>query len=320
MPEITYKKFDVHAHVEGPKDTYVEVLDSLDIAAVLNISYGGFLEPGGVLAYEKRLREDTGDYPGRFLYCASFSIRPFNAPGFAEDAIAKLRRDIQEHGAVAVKIWKDLGTMLRDEEGKCVFCDDSRFAPVFDFVAAQGLPLLMHQGDPKSAWRPLDPASPHYGYYKDHPEELMYGRDDVPSHEELMAHRDNLVQRYPEMTFIACHLASLAHDLSEIARFLERFPNACVDTAGRVGDLQGHPNEQVRDFLIRCADRVLYGVDWEVDERTFPSDPAGRRERVDRARKSYLGHFSYFEETLALPPPVLEKLYWANAARIFRLP
>ena len=319
MTATRYPKFDVHAHVEGPKAAYVEAADAFGIHAALNMSYSGFREPDGLAAYEFALQEDMRRYPKRFRYCTSFSITHFDEPGYADGVIAKLGRDVDDAGAVAVKIWKDLGMMLQDGGGRYVFCDDPRFAPVFDFIAAQGLVLVAHLADPRAAWLPLDPDSPHYGYYSRHPEFHWYGRTGVPSHDEILEHRAALLSRYPGLRMVACHLASLEHDVRDVAAFLDAFPNAAVDVAGRWADLMRQDDDVVHEFFRTYQDRILFGTDWEVDASTFSADPAQRASQIAARRRPFAAMYRYFEEQLDLPEETLRKFYWQNAADRFGL-
>ena len=81
-------------------------------------------------------------------------------PGYADRVIAKLTGDLDERGAVAVKVWKAIGMMLRDPDGRYVHCDDDRFRPIYDFLEARRIPVILHLADPRAAWEPLDPTSP----------------------------------------------------------------------------------------------------------------------------------------------------------------
>jgi len=156
--ESPYPKFDAHAHVCGSKAAYVELLDALNMRGVLNISFSDFLPTEKLAQYEEQLLLDTDRFPGRFHFCTSFSIVEYAEPGYADRVIAKLQRDFDERGAVAVKLWKDLGMQLRDADGNYVFCDDPAFLPVYDFIVERGIPILMHIADPLSAWLAARPS------------------------------------------------------------------------------------------------------------------------------------------------------------------
>lgn len=311
-----YSKFDAHFHAIGPKAYLRPLFNALNITGALNLSYSNLRDPAGLAAFEETLRQDMDQFAGCLQYAPTFSITGFNERGYADAAIKKLTNDIEHRGAVAVKIWKDLGMMLRDIDGKYVFCDDVRFKPIFDFIASKRLPIVCHQADPMAGWQSLDIPSPHTAYFRAHPEFHWYNKPDKPGHDEILSHRDALIARYPDTIFIAAHLASLEHDLSLLGHFLDTYPNTRVDTAARFGDLRLKPKQEAREFFIRYQDRVLYGTDWDYEDSKLTQDPAGidyaSHARVQNFRKI----FAFFEEELELPGPVLRKFYYDNAAAL----
>ena len=234
-----------------------------------------------------------------------------------------------EKGAVMVKIWKEVGMEIKDRQGRFVLPDDPLFDPVYAFLAKRGKPLLAHLAEPLDAWLPLDPESVHYGYYSRNPEWHLHGRSGFPSHAELVASRDRILERHPRLTVIGAHLGSLEHDVAELARRLERYPNFSVDCSARTADLTRQPPDKVRAFLVRYADRVLYGLD-----RSYRPDPQRETTAEDRLRfareleASYRQDFRYYAgegemeyrgktvRCLGLPREVLEKLYHRNAERL----
>jgi len=314
-----YPKFDSHAHLLGEKTSYVEILNAAHVRAVLNVSFGNSESPEWISQYEADLRADTERFPRRFFFCPSFNVTRFEEPGYTREVVKKLSLDFDRRQAVAVKIWKDLGMMLRDRRGRYVFCDDPRLAPVFDFIASRGLPIVMRIGDPKAAWLPLDSHSLHSGYYRSNPDFHLFGKPNTPSYEEILQHRDALIERYPDTCVVCAHLGSIDHDLDMLAEFLGKHPNAAVDSAARIADLRSHPKSQVRDFFSTCRSRVLYGTDWEPEPPKGGIESPNLRKWVDNTVRRFQEDFRFFEETLALPPEVLEDFYLGNAVRFFRL-
>ncbi len=70
-------------------------------------------------------------------------------------------------------------------------------------------------------------------------------------------------------------MASLEWSVDELARFLDAHPNAVVDLAARMSNLQVQSNadlEKVRAFFVKYQDRILYGTDLTDS----PPDPAAR--------------------------------------------
>jgi predicted TIM-barrel fold metal-dependent hydrolase len=306
-----YVKFDAHFHAFGPKKPYVELMDASGLGKVQVLSFSDFLTPEALREMEARLYEDVEDYSKRMVYSPSFSLHGFDQPDYVKRTIAKLEDDFERRNAVGVKVWKDLGMMLKDAQGRYVFVD---------YLADRDAVVTMHLGDPKAAWLPLDPKSPHYRYYSNHPEFHWYGRTDVPSHDEIIAHRDALVARYPYVRFVCCHLASLEHDVDEVGAFLQRYPNACVDTAARHTDFTLQDPAKVKAFFETYGHRVLYGSDWDLTPETFSADKQERAAQIAKRAAQFNGLLRYYEETLALSKDTLEHFYYKNADRILVRP
>src|SRR3569833_288058 len=79
-------------------------------------------------------------------------------------------------GAVAGKVWKNIGKVVKDKNGKHVFLDDPRFDGVMAHIEKLGIPLIAHQGEPLNCWLPLDQMTTDNdrGYFRDHPQYYMY--------------------------------------------------------------------------------------------------------------------------------------------------
>ena len=91
-------------------------------------------------------------------------------------------------------------------------------------------------------------------YFQHHPEYHMYLHPEMPGYEDLMGARDRFVAAHPALRFVGAHLASLEYDVDRIAAFLDRFPNASVDMAARMSQVQYQSlrdREKVRDFFIQ---------------------------------------------------------------------
>jgi predicted TIM-barrel fold metal-dependent hydrolase len=217
-----------------------------------------------------------------------------------------------------VKVWKDLGLSVRDASGALVGLDDPRLADVWDSAAELDLPVLVHVADPRAFWQPVDRTNERFEELALHPEWSYAGRP-VPSHAELVAALERVAARHRRTTFIAAHLASCAEDLAQVGRILDEHPNVCVDLSAREAELGRQPRA-ARAFLLRYADRVLWGAD------TLPFDPARYRTWF-RLLESADEYFPYSPEPvppqgrwavsgLDLPPDVLAAVYAGNARRV----
>jgi len=128
--------------------------------------------------------------------------------------------------------------------------DHPQLDPVFQHLADNNIPLVGHLGEPKNCWLPLDEMTTKNdsNYFANNPQYHMYKHPEYPSYEEQMAARDRMLDKHPDLTFIGCHLASLEWSVDEMAAFPDRFPNAAMDMAVRMGQLfyQTRENREVR--------------------------------------------------------------------------
>ena len=210
--------------------------------------------------------------------------------------------------------------------------DDPSLSPVAEHVRALDVPLIAHQGEPYNCWLPLDKMTTNNDreYFAKHPQYHMFLHPEQPSHAELMAVRDRFVAAHPQLRVVGAHMASLEYDVDVLAAFLDRFPQATVDLAARMSQVQYQSNAdrtKVRDFFIRYQDRLLYGTDltlnpgdntqefkaeahnvWLRDWRYLATDES---QRVEIIKADVPG--------LALPREVIDKVYYGNAARAFAL-
>ena len=61
-------------------------------------------------------------------------------------------------------------------------------------------------------------------------------------------------------------------DLDNIARHFDKYPNFAIDTAARMRYLILMPPKEVRAFLIKYQDRVLYGTDLDFLPDASPAE------------------------------------------------
>ncbi|MFW5789319.1 MAG: amidohydrolase family protein [Spirochaetota bacterium] len=328
-------RIDAHIHLAGDDGETIGLLEELGLKALnICVAHPGWRESSHAL-----FRDLRAEHPERYAWCTTFDLPDFSAGdtpsvrrAYADTVAAALREDLRD-GAVAVKAWKNIGMELRRPDGSWVMIDDPIFDPIYESLAGDGVPMIMHIGEPLACWQPLDPDSPHYGYYRDHPEWHLHGRPDVPNHAELIASRDRVLEKHPRLRVVGAHLGSLEHDVSEVAARLERYPNFAVDISARLGDLMRQDSGAVAEFVVAHQDRIIFGTD--VVSRTPLStlDDADRARVHATLRRTYEAYFAYLEGTatveqgtsrasgLGLDPRVVEKLTAANALAWYpRLP
>ena len=330
--QAAFSKLDIHAHYTYGRDYLVPLLEAWNMQAMVVEVVRAGVDP----ARERwtAMRAHHAAQPERLLLGASFDASRIDEPDFADRVIAQLREDLAQ-GARMVKVWKEIGMVIRDAQGDYIQIDDPRFQPIWDFLMQEGIPVLAHIGEPRAAWLPLDEASPHYNYYKNNPQYHAYQFPEIPRWETIMQARDRWLANNPDLTVIGAHLGSMAYDVDEVARRLDQYPNFFVETAARFGDLARQPSDRVRAFFIRYQDRILYGTD--LSTRAPASDPSEAERERDRMDQRFLLHWRYLTRAdtlefsdygiwysattpgLDLPREVVEKFYYQNAARLLGL-
>lgn len=314
-------RIDAHVHVAPPPEEFLRMLERLNVRLVdvtlIDPHAPGFdkLEP-----QTSTVAKLAGESRGRIGWASTFDPAGFEEAGFSAKAIAHLQSTF-DRGAVAVKIYKSIGMDLRHKSGRYAMPDDPAFAPVFEMIAARNRTLLAHLAEPKSSWQPLNPSDPHYGYYKDNPDWHMFLHPDRPAYESIIAARDRMLAAHRKLRVIGCHLGSMEHDVHEIAKRLDHYPNFAVDTAARVANLMMQPREDVRSFMIRYQDRVVWGTDlmelaWEQPEAVIRRwEAVYAREWRYFATGDMLDFSGRKIQGLALPPTVVRKIFHDNALR-----
>jgi predicted TIM-barrel fold metal-dependent hydrolase len=273
---------------------------------------------GDLIAKTAELHRAT---KGRVAWASSFDARGFEGRDFASRVTASLAETFDQ-GAVAVKIWKNIGMGIRSKSGEYVLPDNPAFTPVFEAIQKAGRTVIAHIGEPDGAWQPLDSSNSETGYYSSHPEWHMYGRPGIPSKEQILAARDRFLARHPKLRVVGCHLGSDEEHLDRLAKRLDSFPNFAVDLAARVRYLVRGDHERAREFLLKYQDRVLYATDFTLDS----GDDARAAASLQRTHDQDWNFFAttnaiqYRDRTytgLNLPEGVVRKIFHGNAVRWF---
>lgn len=257
---------------------------------------------------------------GYAALCTSFDPYSFNQPGYAQKVIRGLNLDFG-NGAIAVKIWKNVGMEIKDANGHYLMADNAVFEPIYQDIAAHGKTLVAHLADPDSGWLPPNPASPDYEYYRDHPSAYMYGKKGVPSKEEILRARDHLLEMNPKLRVVGAHLGSMESNLAELGRRLDRYPNFAVDIAARMPYFEMENRDRLIAFITKYQDRLIYGTDIDYS--------GGSEDRIRELESVYANDWRFFATSdvieykgkpvkgLNLPEPVLRKIYRENAVKWF---
>ena len=328
LPRAKFPVVDVHVHprirfrhsAEQLED-FVKLMDAQNIAVCVS------LDGGLGAAFDEHARYLWTKYRDRFVIFANIDWQgdgraddpaswDCQRPDFARRMAAELAA-VKKKGASGLKVFKDFGLGYRNPDGSLVKIDDPRWDPIWAACGELGLPVIMHTADPSAFFEPIDERNERWEELHRHPEWSFYGPQ-WPSRAQLHAARDRVISRHPKTTFIGAHLANDGEDLEQVGRWLDEHPNLVVEMASRIAELGRQPRT-ARRFLIKYADRVMFGTDGPR--------PAGRLLPYWRFLETEDEYFPYAENPfppqgfwniygVGLPDDVLKKIYHENAARV----
>jgi predicted TIM-barrel fold metal-dependent hydrolase len=310
--EIRRPKFpviDYHNHLDAQEPRQVlKIMDQCGVECVVNITM-----QIGEKALEM-IRKFHSAAPERFATYAWMDWSDVASAGFFRRAVDRLEW-LVEHGACGLKIWKDLGTKVRDGDGSLLRIDDERLDPLYEKAAELNVPIMYHIADPDAFFLPIDASNERYEELAAHPEWSYYG-----SHfgkPELLAQRDRVIARHPKTTFVGAHVAEHPEDLAYVSDLLDRNPNLHVDIGARCAELGRQPYT-AREFFLKYADRILFGTDLIPEVMMYQL-----HYRFLETRDEYFEYPSHASRQgrwniygLFLPDDVLRRVYRENAIRL----
>lgn len=318
-------KIDAHTHLRSEDQTYIKLAAENNFR-LHNINvYTTSGEP--IEEQQKLALRFIKEFPGKNFYATTFSLKNFNEEGWQQQTIAWLKNSFSQ-GAVAVKIWKNVGMELKDNKGKHVMIDHPAFDPILNYIAKNKIPLVGHIGEPKNCWLPVEQmtVAGDKKYFSENPGYHMYLHPELPLYEDHINARDRMLEKHPDLIFIGAHLGSLEWSVDELGKRLDKFPNMAVDMAARVPHFKYQAKsdwKKVHDFFIKYQDRLLYATDIVADKRKTP-------EQVTViANDLWLSDWKFFVTDgemkstqvegaftgLKLPRTVIDKIYRTNAEK-----
>lgn len=320
-------KIDAHVHIRTYDTAFVRQA-GMDNFRLLSIVVD---EDPGIEAQQQYAIYQMKKHPEIVSFATTFSVKDFDSGDWARQTIDSLQQSIKD-GAIAVKVYKNIGMELKDRQGSSVMIDNPKFRPVWNFLMQAHIPVIGHLGEPKNCWLPVEQMTidSDKRYYTRHPEFHMYLHPEFPSYDNQVAARDHMLEQNPQLTFIGAHLGSLEWSTDELAKRLDRFPNMAVDLAARISHLQLQAmkdRKKVQDFFIKYQDRLLYGTD------RIAEDPVSPDEFNSFVHQAWLNDWQFFctEDTmrsksfdgvfkgLNLPKDVVDKIYYTNAVNRFNI-
>ncbi|MFO0868771.1 MAG: amidohydrolase family protein [Pirellulales bacterium] len=329
--EITQARFpvvDVHTHFRvrtrqsaEARDAYVALMDRQGIAICASLD-GGWGDH-----FAEHAEHLWSRHRDRFVIFANIDWRgagreddpaswDCHRPEFARLAAERLA-EAQRLGASGLKLFKDFGLTYRNPDGSWIRVDDPRWDPIWEACGKLGLPVLMHTADPAAFFAPIDETNERWEELHRRPE-WSFHDGKFPRREELLAARQRVIARHPRTQFIAAHLGNDGEDLETLGRWLDELPNLHVELASRISELGRQPYS-ARRFLLRYADRVLFGTDgpWpEARVQIYWRFLETQDENFPYSEKEFPPQGLWNIHGVHLPDEVLRKIYQENAARL----
>jgi len=191
--------------------------------------------------------------------------------------------------------------------------DSPELRPILREAADRGMIFMSHIGDPE-LW--------YHGKYTD---ASQFGTRD-----QHYAMWENVLEQYKDRPWVGAHLGGNPENLDRLQSMLDRFPNLYLDNSAArwmVREISAR-RDRAREFLIRNADRILFGTDQvSGDDRGF--DFLASRLWAHRMlwESDYDGPSPMFDPDLpedrqpslrglSLPGDVLQKIYHDNAVKL----
>ena len=237
-------------------------------------------------------------------------------PDFARRVTLELA-EAKKAGACGLKLFKRFGLNYRNPDGSLIKIDDPRWDPIWKACGELDFPIIMHTADPAAFFLPIDKTNERWEELHRHPD-WSFPPDKFPPRDELLAARNRVMARHPKTNFIGAHGANNSEDLATVSKWLDTYPNLYVEFASRIGELCRQPYT-ARKFLIKHADRVLYGTDgpwpearvkqyWRFFETLDENFPYSEKEFPPQGFWNIYG--------VGLPDDVLKKIYHENVLKL----
>lgn len=316
----TMPRVDVHAHIQDKWDVLDEYMELRQaIRKQLNVEMAMWISVGG--SGPPDLKELNRRYQGRILWAIS-DYKMSDGLKFSPQELVEW----QARGAVGFKFYPGW------ERG--VQVDHPANDPTYDKMEQIGMVgASVHVSNPCGTY-----GRRTTGWL---PDPVEYWRQQHAW--------ENVLKKHPKLVVVNAHMLQLCYSdeqLDYLRYMLSTYPNLHVDLAAVPEFLYYTGRDNLRDFMIAYADRVLFGTD--MGTKWFAPDLGGAGDKFKTRAPNYHRYFEYLEtdkllpsdfvdvtkgqqgvrlgmpgrrtiQGLALPQDVLEKIYFRNAMRVYPL-
>jgi predicted TIM-barrel fold metal-dependent hydrolase len=299
-----------------PITELIDILNEASIRRYVDLD-GGWGED--ILA--AHLEKFKNPHPERFSIFGGVDWKQWKNLGesFPEWAASRLYAQ-KDMGAEGLKIWKNLGLRVHDQNDALVDVDDPRLSPIWKTAGELKLPVMIHVADPVAFFEPLDQNNERWEELNANPD-WQCTSPPFPSFTHIVDGLANLVEQHPRTTFIGAHAGCYAENLGWVGDLLDKCQNFYVDISARIGELGRQPYT-TRKFFLQHADRILYGSDFGPDLEEYRL--AYRFLETDDEYFNYnVADFPqqgrWYAYGISLPDDVLKKVYYSNAEKVLQL-
>ena len=313
---------DVHSHhwdmpIQDLSELVSE-MDSLNMAYLINLSGSGLatffgkqdLMEKNLTSSIKNIKEN---FPKRFGVFFNINFNRIDDEDFKGNTTL-LINDAVEQGAIGLKVYKNLGLNLRDSKGKRVPVDDKRLSFIWEECAKLNIPVLIHSGEPKAFFDPIDKFNERWLHAREKPNSFR-SSDQYPAFDKVMLEQHNMFRKHSKTKFINAHFGWYANDLSKLSKILDELQNVSVEFGAVINELGRQPRA-AKKFFIEYQDRILFGKD------IYKKDEYYIYFRVLETSDEYIQYYRKRHGLwrlygMGLPDDVLKKIYYENALKMF---
>ncbi|MDR2894094.1 MAG: amidohydrolase [Alistipes sp.] len=310
---VSVPTYHIIPPVTGPDSLPVEsFVNVMKVREIIKEKYGSnlgyFVSLNNVKPDEETaITEATGN---RVVFAVHAGVTHLSTSGGLNYTPEEMIDRVKNGGYTGVKFWfGNPQRRLKPGQAGITRLDDPRFEPIFSALEDAGVMLnSLHNADPNGPFYDRHPWMHHPVYYW----------------EQIRA-LENVVARHPKLTIISAHGAWLVCQDAQfdyLRYMLSTYPNLYVDIAATDQYMYLSDRDNIRDFYIEFADRLMFGTDGgrvSADQVESMAERYAHWFALLETDQIVEGGFYGKEPTrgLDLPREVLEKIYYKNAARLY---
>lgn len=307
-----FPAIDIHSHdyaqTAEDVDQWITTMDECGIEKTIILS-------GATGEKFDAIVKKYSNYPNRFDVWCGLDYSDYDQPGYGPAAVKELER-CYKMGAKGVGELSDKGMGVNYSDARKtvgMHFDDARLKPLFDKCAELHLPVNIHLADPIWMYEKMDASND--GLMNAQTWRIDLSKPGILDFDALMGTLGNVVKQNPKTTFIACHFANLNHDLEQLGRMLDQYPNLYSDISARYAESATIPRA-MQAFYKKHQDKLLYGTDMglapDMYRITFRILETNDEHFYGREISTYHWAMNGF----GLPKDLLKKLYRDNATKL----